>query len=367
LPGDDWGAQAVVSDPTLTGNGTSGAPLSVSGDLTDDQTLSLVGDDLSISNGNSVNIGGADNQTLSILGHDLTISNGNTVNLPQPAWPAPIWSESGSDIYYSGGDVGINTVPAEQFHVNGSGRFDLFSGRVTITTPGSKPGIIGLEPGGDRRDLVFREEGIALLTSTSSGLPGLLDGVWILEGGRTGIRSGWTGNYSLFVNQRGDDGIAIYNEGASSTWEIHSASTGYLYLYHTGGGDIPRGSFHPNTGVYSPISDRKFKREIKPLNSSLSKVMKFKPSTYEMKTSDNRKREIGFVAQEVKELFPELVHDLTDDKTGESFYTLNYSGITVLAVKAIQEQQEIIEEQAKRIEDLERKFERMQRRNRPRN
>jgi len=62
-----------------------------------------------------------------------------------------------------------------------------------------------------------------------------------------------------------------------------------------------------------------------------------------------------------------LVNDLTDDKTGESFYTLNYSGITVLAVKAIQEQQEIIEEQAKRIEDLERKFERMQRRNRPRN
>jgi len=247
-------------------------------------------------------------------------------------------------------------------------RFDFTGGgSMYFTTPGSWPGIITYEPGGHRRDVVFRNAGIGLLSSTSGSLPGDLAGLWIREDGHVGIRSTWTGDYSLFVNQRGEDGIAIYNEGAKSTWEIHSASTGYLYLYHTGGGDIPRGSFHPNTGVYTPISDRKFKKEIKPLNSSLSRVMKLKPSTYEMKTSDNRNREIGFVAQEVKELYPELVNDLTDDKTGKSFYTLNYTGITVLAVKAIQEQQEIIEEQAKRIEVLERKFERLQRRNRPRN
>ncbi len=339
-------------------------PLGVVGDLTDDQTLSIIGDDLSISNGNVVNIGGADNQTLSILGNDLTISNGNTVNLPQPAFPVPIWSTSGSNIYYTGGDVGINTVPTEQFHVVGISKFEMGGGSINLSTPGTYPGIITYEPGGHRRDLVFRPEGMALVASTSSALPGAQDGIYIREGGHTGIRSTWTGNYSLFVNQRGDDGIAIYNEDAASTWEIYSNSTGVLGLYHN---TNLRGSFDGSTGIYTPISDKRVKRNIRPLNSSLGSVKKLRPSTYEMEVSDNQKREIGFIAQEVKDQFPELVHENMDDKTGESIYTLNYNGIIVIAVKAIQEQQEIIEQQARRIEALEKKFEGLQGRNRPRN
>ena len=37
--GDNWGTQVVLSDSSLSGNGTSSAPLSVVGDLTDDQNL----------------------------------------------------------------------------------------------------------------------------------------------------------------------------------------------------------------------------------------------------------------------------------------------------------------------------------------
>ena len=45
---DNWGTDVVNSDGTLVGDGTSGNPLSVSGDLTDDQNLSLVGTTLII-------------------------------------------------------------------------------------------------------------------------------------------------------------------------------------------------------------------------------------------------------------------------------------------------------------------------------
>ena len=115
IPGDDWGTQAVESNATLTGNGTSGSPLGVMGDLTDDQTLTLVGDNLSISNGNSVNIGTADNQTLSVSGNDLSISNGNTVGLPTSPW-----SRSGNNIYYNTGNVGIGvTSPTSKLDING--------------------------------------------------------------------------------------------------------------------------------------------------------------------------------------------------------------------------------------------------------
>ena len=74
--GDNWGSQTVESDATLDGNGTSSNPLSVVGDLTDDQTLS-------------------------ISGNDLSISDGNTVNLPN------LWTKNGSDIYFDSGNVGI--------------------------------------------------------------------------------------------------------------------------------------------------------------------------------------------------------------------------------------------------------------------
>jgi hypothetical protein len=76
-----------------------------------------------------------------------------------------------------------------------------------------------------------------------------------------------------------------------------------------------------------------------------------------MKSADHQQREMGFIAQEVQDYFPELVHENINDQTGESFYTLNYDGITAIAVRAIQEQQEIIEQLAARIEDLEEQVE----------
>ncbi len=64
VSGDDWGSQTVNSDNTLSGNGTALSPLTVNTSAvnTDNQSLSIDGNQLSISNGNTISIptGGTD-------------------------------------------------------------------------------------------------------------------------------------------------------------------------------------------------------------------------------------------------------------------------------------------------------------------
>jgi hypothetical protein len=58
------------------------------------------------------------------------------------------------------------------------------------------------------------------------------------------------------------------------------------------------------------------------------------------------------IAQDVNEIFPELVnYDPMDD-----LFTLSYSEFGVIAIKAIQEQQKLIEDQSKQIAQLENKL-----------
>ncbi|WP_223788722.1 hypothetical protein [Marinicella meishanensis] len=86
---DDQTLSLVGTDLSITdGNTVDLSPLQ-DGTGTDDQTLSLVGTDLSITDGNTVDLSplqdgtGTDSQTLSLNGPDLSISNGNSVNIPQ--------------------------------------------------------------------------------------------------------------------------------------------------------------------------------------------------------------------------------------------------------------------------------------------
>jgi uncharacterized protein (DUF1015 family) len=69
---------------------------------------------------------------------------------------------------------------------------------------------------------------------------------------------------------------------------------------------------------------------------------------------------IGFVAQDVKELFPGLVHIIADSTSGKNDYkdlhAVSYTGFGVLAIKAIQEQQKLIEVLQAKIAALETKI-----------
>ncbi|MEL6131927.1 MAG: tail fiber domain-containing protein [Bacteroidota bacterium] len=107
-------------------------------------------------------------------------------------------------------------------------------------------------------------------------------------------------------------------------------------------------------------SDRKLKRNIKPIRNAIGTVQQLAGVTYnyntdvrpELRLSDEL--QYGFVAQEVEKVLPELVRPAVDPYGEEDDYVvMNYDGIIPVLTEAIKEQQEIIDEQEIRLETQE--------------
>ena len=103
-------------------------------------------------------------------------------------------------------------------------------------------------------------------------------------------------------------------------------------------------------------SDRNLKQNIQDYPSSLEKVLDLRPVTYNWKTHPDEDPLSGFIAQNVKELFPQLTADIAWRDKGTRL-GVNYSLLVVPAIKAIQEQQDIIDQQGKDIKALIKRIE----------
>ena len=93
---------------------------------------------------------------------------------------------------------------------------------------------------------------------------------------------------------------------------------------------------------YQTASDGRLKKNVADYESALDEVAKIKVRKYEMKSAPG-KEQIGFIAQELQEIFPIAVSgdpagDVEMDPMG-----IDYGRITPLLVKAIQELQAEIE------------------------
>ena len=107
-------------------------------------------------------------------------------------------------------------------------------------------------------------------------------------------------------------------------------------------------------GIWS-TSDLKWKMNILELNDVLPDINKLRPVTYDWRVDEYPDRhfsnriQIGLIAQELEEVFPELVK--TDEKGNKA---ISYEKLSVLLLKSIQEQQQQIEEMKNEIELLKR-------------
>lgn len=101
-------------------------------------------------------------------------------------------------------------------------------------------------------------------------------------------------------------------------------------------------------------SDMRFKKDIEALDDCSQKLSQLSGVTYTYRTDEfqdwsfSREKQIGFLAQDVQKIFPELVNSDAD-----GYLNVNYVGLIPVIVETLKEQQKVIEAKDNQIKTLE--------------
>jgi Chaperone of endosialidase len=184
----------------------------------------------------------------------------------------------------------------------------------------------------------------------------------------TDINNVTEGRLQITGFSNGDQLSLRHPSSINLKWGLYVSSIDSSLNFYSNGS--LRSNIDRVTGVYSALSDRTRKKNILPLNNVLQSIRKLPVYYYNyIDSKDSDRRMIGLMAQDVQLHFPELVYQRYDREITKPVLTMDYSGFGVLAIKAIQEQQIVIDdlrakdekqqalimELLKRVEALEKK------------
>lgn len=232
----------------------------------------------------------------------LMVNNVNPNN--QHSWGAEIFCKTNTQTATGVFAVGIGeSTNSNAYYHGGTG---VYAKGVSNASPSPAMGVYGL------------------------GTSGALNTAPVAYGVYGEAKSSTTGNYGVF-------GRAVVSIAAPVNY------AGYF------NGDVK------TTATLWQTSDKNFKTNIEAIKSPLEKLMKLKPSYYDfdlVKGAENGinlpiGKNYGFIAQDVQEVFPELVKESLTEGVRDSLTntftpptaikTLNYSGLIGIAVGGIQE------------------------------
>lgn len=165
--------------------------------------------------------------------------------------------------------------------------------------------------------------------------------------------------------------FSIESDLRGEAWIIGSSSNDYIEVYGTGMNFVNDGTTDMRLynsgdlhvegnviGYSTSVSDQKFKDDVTPIESALDKVKALKGVEYTWNaTSKKGKRDLGFIAQEVEEIIPEIVteHTLSTGEFSDNptqSKTIDYEKITAVLVEAVKEQQEQINELKAKLDGI---------------
>jgi len=101
------------------------------------------------------------------------------------------------------------------------------------------------------------------------------------------------------------------------------------------------------TGDLTAYSDARIKTNISTVENALDKVLQLRGVTYQRTDTEDKSTKVGLIAQEVKEVLPEVVTEQTD-----GLLSVSYGNMVGVLIEAMKEQQAIIETLEAKIELL---------------
>ena len=113
-----------------------------------------------------------------------------------------------------------------------------------------------------------------------------------------------------------------------------------------------------NSVQYSTTSDRRLKNIMGPTQKGLTDLMKIKIYDYSFKSDATKQVQTGFIAQELYDIFPQAVSKPRDEnqKAEKDPWMVDYGRITPLIIKAVQEQQQMIDDLKSQNEKLQKQI-----------
>ena len=256
-------------------------------------------------------------------------------------------SASGYESLYSNTTGANNTaIGLSSLKTNFIGDYNVAIGNYTLENITQSNGNVAVGYNALRFHLGNDNIGIGKNAGTHNGVYG--DG--------ESSNSNNTGDKNIYIGKNSKSGFYSFSEinneiviGADTTGNgtnsitIGNSDINDIYLSEDGGATIWAGNATFNGDVVIS-SDARLKSNIVSLGSTLTKLLQIDGKSYEMKG----KQKIGVLAQEIQEVFPELVSE--DDN---EMLAVNYQGLVPVLINALKEQAKIIKSQEARLTNIE--------------
>ena len=244
----------------------------------------------------------------------------------------------------------------------------------------SSAGGVTIDAGGGT--VTFADNGASLGTITSSGYSGAAASATIATKVTVGDSNADTNFPVVFHNESN----ALLDDTASFTYNPSTGTLTTANIYNTAlkigrdsGGDwidfgtddnikvhlnnveefrfASGGDFHADNDITSfsttVASDKRLKTNIKDMTYGLENVLQLRGVEFDWKDKRDGKHDIGFIAQEVQDIIPEVINEIPDLQDENNKYLgVDYSKIVPLLVESIKEQQKQIEDLRNEVELL---------------